>query len=240
MPNHVLNVLVLSGTGASDTLTRLLNDEGEFDFDRILPMPPELDVEDESFAQTLHGALYGGWQKVAAYPWVPDEVRANRWNLVRFLVGRFGPRCTALAGRYELNRRRHGAKTWYDWRLEHWGCKWNAYRTEVLDVAPERARVVFETPWSPPLPVLEALAAQVPALELRLAYVDEFVNFAGYARFARGRLVEKRDGIGEWVREFEDVDRMRAFLPPPEQAFATEEATEPLVEDVPSGGRMVH
>ena len=239
MPNHVLNVLVLSGAGASDTLTRLLNDEGEFDFDRILPMPAELDVEDESFAQTLHAALYGDWQTVASYPWVPDEVRASRWGLVRFLVGRFGLRCTALAGRYELNRRRHGAKTWYDWRLAHWGCKWNAYRTEVLDIAPARARVVFETPWSPPLPVLEALAAQVPALELRLAYVDEFLNFAGYARFAGGRLVEERDGIGEWMREFEGVERMRTFLELGE-AFATEEATEPPAEDVPPGDRGLH
>lgn len=55
----------------------------------------------------------------------------------------------------EEERQLHGANNWYDWRIENWGTKWNAYDTSLnKDVN----TIVFDTAWSCPFPVLEELA----------------------------------------------------------------------------------
>ena len=40
---------------------------------------------------------------------------------------------------------------WYDWRLEHWGCKWDIDDVEVdYQQAANLVHLTFVTPWSPP------------------------------------------------------------------------------------------
>lgn len=49
----------------------------------------------------------------------------------------------------------YGSDNWYDWCINNWGTKWNAYHT-TLD---ERENVLeFDTAWSCPTWILEALA----------------------------------------------------------------------------------
>ena len=49
----------------------------------------------------------------------------------------------------------YGKNNWYDWSIENWGTKWNAYH-DNLDKA--NNTLTFDTAWSCPLPVLDALA----------------------------------------------------------------------------------
>lgn len=55
----------------------------------------------------------------------------------------------------EVERMLYGKNNWYDWNIAHWGTKWNAY-SDWLDE--ENDVVYFDTAWSCPLPILDALA----------------------------------------------------------------------------------
>ena len=52
-------------------------------------------------------------------------------------------------------RELYGASNWYDWSVANWGTKWNAYYSNI-DKA--NNTMEFDTAWSCPLPVLDALA----------------------------------------------------------------------------------
>jgi hypothetical protein len=55
----------------------------------------------------------------------------------------------------EEKRRLYGKNNWYDWNIDNWGTKWNAY-SSWLDA--ENNVIYFDTAWSSPTPVLDALA----------------------------------------------------------------------------------
>lgn len=67
---------------------------------------------------------------------------------------------------------------WYEWRLQHWGVKWNhpgLYTEEQWPQAGGEAELQlgFDTPWGPPLPFMEALAGAFPTLSYELRYEEE-------------------------------------------------------------------
>jgi len=64
---------------------------------------------------------------------------------------------------------------WLDWRISNWGTKWNSYST-VLD---DKGRIVFDTAWSCPNPVLLALSKLFPDVELHIETFDEGSCFWG-------------------------------------------------------------
>lgn len=58
-----------------------------------------------------------------------------------------------MGNMYIHNIMTYGCDTWYDWRCENWGTKWN-----VSDVWISDNYISFSTAWSVPGPILEALA----------------------------------------------------------------------------------
>lgn len=62
---------------------------------------------------------------------------------------------------------------WYDWAVENWGTKWNSYEGNVTEEG-----ISFTTAWSPPAPVIAALAKQVDK-PLRMIYDEQGMDFCG-------------------------------------------------------------
>jgi hypothetical protein len=62
---------------------------------------------------------------------------------------------------------------WYSWNVDAWGTKWNAYSPEVEPTEGDLCRVKFQTAWSHPFPVVEALALKFPDEEIYVEYADE-------------------------------------------------------------------
>lgn len=62
-----------------------------------------------------------------------------------------------------------GVVCWYEWNVQNWGTKWGAYDLEIRD----DSTVKFETAWSHPLPVMEALSRKFPHKGLVVQYADE-------------------------------------------------------------------
>lgn len=87
-------------------------------------------------------------------------------------------------------------RNWYDWNIENWGTKWNAYDTVILQDIPDHPipdydgnhtlQAVFDTAWSPPTPVVRRLAHDFPDTEIYHEYIDECWNFWGTATYAKG------------------------------------------------------
>lgn len=62
---------------------------------------------------------------------------------------------------------------WIDWTDEHWGCRGNSYDGHVSDEG-----ISFNTPWSPPVEAIVALAKQI-GKPLRLIYDEPNMDFCG-------------------------------------------------------------
>jgi hypothetical protein len=61
---------------------------------------------------------------------------------------------------------------WYDWNVANWGTKWDAHRPQV-ERSDGTVAYVFDTAWSPPLPVVERVALLFPTATVRLDYQEE-------------------------------------------------------------------
>ena len=82
------------------------------------------------------------------------------------------------------NAKNHGFPSWLDWCIHSWGPKWNACDTEVLlddailqpdgdDSASVSVEISFNTAWSCPLQVFEAIHKANPSLRGKLVFHDE-------------------------------------------------------------------
>ena len=69
---------------------------------------------------------------------------------------------------------------WYDWRVQNWDTKWDAYDVEVVDDDPENMEITFNTAWSPPESICEALREQYPDVSVSWFYDEPGVEIAGY------------------------------------------------------------
>ncbi len=73
---------------------------------------------------------------------------------------------------------------WYDWSLDHWGCKWP-------DVSTERDGNTFHfrTPWSPPIEAFSTIAAMFPRATFDMRYYEMGMGYQGHASWDCGRLL---------------------------------------------------
>lgn len=88
-----------------------------------------------------------------------------------------------------------GFADWYEWCLANWGTKWSSYDHEVGELGAGTFRFKFETAWSFPTPIFEALIERYPTLTFDCACFNEGWNFAGAGQF--GASVETPFGLCE-------------------------------------------
>lgn len=84
-----------------------------------------------------------------------------------------------------------GATDWYTWRLANWGTKWSAGEGVQVDrVSKEECVLCFDTAWSPPGPIIEALGKKYTELTFRLSYTECGEGFVGVYTVEDGEVVE--------------------------------------------------
>jgi len=69
---------------------------------------------------------------------------------------------------------------WYDWRVQNWDTKWDAYDVEVLDDDPENFEVGFNTAWSPPEAICNRIREDYPDVSVSWFYDEPGCEIAGY------------------------------------------------------------
>lgn len=106
---------------------------------------------------------------------VKDEVMTNG----RFDFEKLIPMpLDVYRGSVSLLEEKDFPKNWYNWSIDHWGTKWNAYDTCVEKEGKE-TKLSFLTAWGTPDPVIVAFAnkTQVP---FQYKYFDEGHGFFGH------------------------------------------------------------
>lgn len=173
MPNHVENDLVIQGDPevlraftefAKGPAGTALEGEPEAKEDilsaqRFVPFPPEYLVRHMVCPQCGHDA--GNRTDEMSWPRCPQcDVPCQDW------YNRGG----------------------YDWCIKNWGTKWGMYEIELTDEDFEGGRIgyTFQSAWSPPTPVIQAMSKRFPPLTFYLDYFEGGAGFMGSCEYENG------------------------------------------------------
>ena len=70
---------------------------------------------------------------------------------------------------------------WYDWRIMNWDTKWDCYDLNInIDNLPEGFEVTFNTAWSPPYSICDAIREIYPEVNVSWFYDEPGCELAGY------------------------------------------------------------
>lgn len=182
MPNHITNKITFKGTDqqVSDVKEFIKGepfDNGEerkIDFNKVIPMPKGVEVETNSRVTQWVSICTNGVRS-------SDGSEADilkRLQLANAIKALEGPENVKDFSEKDFedfvqclrNVRSSGFMNWYEWSIQNWGTKWNAYGFGDRDT---NDTIYFETAWSAPLPVLEKLAEKFPDVIIDFKWADE-------------------------------------------------------------------
>ena len=70
---------------------------------------------------------------------------------------------------------------WYDWRIQNWDTKWDAYDVEQHDFDdPDQYEVTFNTAWCPPDAISAQIREDYPDVSVSWFYDEPGCEIAGY------------------------------------------------------------
>lgn len=202
MPNHVRNILAFNAD--EETVQNILNDikndekgMGSIDFNKLIPMPPELNIEKGSDTQKgckLFSKYANRAQKIITTlnnPNVDNEeftkAALAQKELIKELNGLSdeNKRLFDLGKQYNENVNNYGYGDWYDWSVANWDTKWNAY-----DFSHYENTISFSTAWSAPDSVIRAISEKYPDVEVFHRWADEDLGTnLGECEYKNGDIV---------------------------------------------------
>lgn len=204
MPNHVTNILRVSGDPAQvkAMFEVIQSDEiglGSIDFNKVLPMPPSLDMEYGSRAERGM-KLYQDFSAESTALAMANVVKpdADHENRVAALVKKYeeltkdDPDLLKLGKQCCNNIKNYGHPSWYQWSVANWGTKWNSYGYDKLATPREfdGEHIEFQTAWTRAEPVISRLAKQYPDLTFEYLWADEdFGHNTGKKEFQNGEEI---------------------------------------------------
>jgi hypothetical protein len=178
MPNWVRTRLTFNGEQSRiDELKKFVTGEEEsvgathtilFDFNKIIPMPEELNIESGSSGDW--GMRYLLLNAKSSFLWTDDDRSfMERMEKQKEENPESFNRDIELGKKYLNNISKYGHTTWYEWHCSNWGTKWNACEVEWTD----DNQVEFETAWSFCFPIVEKLSQLFPDIAIEFSYADE-------------------------------------------------------------------
>lgn len=199
MPNWCLNTLTVSAKG--DSLSRakeLMFKNEEFAFSAALPMPEELVA-----TSSPNNIITEKEREDLIKQGLPLQVTYGTGTDFEFTKNLFTKSMIK-----DLESKYDGASNWYDWRINNWGCKWEANPEDSFITHREDGFTVdFTTPWSPPDNWFAAVCDMLSneGITIVLEYSESGADFAGKFTFAFGEF-DHQDGTIAMVDEWTDFE----------------------------------
>lgn len=187
MPNHVTQQLIIFGAETPKVAEHIAG-RTAVDFNKVIPMPEELCIDDSTDGYMGLAALTGECERYLTLHWL-KELGIRTADEFGAYVERERPGAIELAQKYISNKQKFGHATWREWCIANWGTKWNAYSVHEPEFRSDRAILRFDTAWSPAIPIMIRLSERFPSV-LTLRYFDEGWNFAGEDFFKAGRCID--------------------------------------------------
>lgn len=185
MPNWCSNTLIVRGE--KDKVAEFRKKargkktgKGKYDTDLVLnnfyPMPKELEntkspptiVPDDKYQEELDKAIK-----------LEKEHAGNEFYM--------GSRPLSESMSKELIAK-HGSNNWYDWKIRHWGTKWDI-EAYLQENKPKELIYGFDSAWSPPVAWLDKVAQDFPTLSFTLEFSEGGVGFQGTAEYENGEQI---------------------------------------------------
>lgn len=212
MPNHVTHNCIVRGS--EEEISRFIktmfqeDEHGKlFDFNQVVPMPELLRGSESSSAVSDGLAVLGyesgfgvrvpkfvgkekALERYMSWPWVKKAGITTAEQLAEKLIER-NPDIIKKAQRAIKALEECGHIDWYGWSVQNWGTKWNSYSFRILHDDEEEVEFQFNTAWSFPEPVFDALAEEFPTLEIDVAGFDEGHCFCVLGQYGNGINVVK-------------------------------------------------
>lgn len=134
-------------------------------------------------------------------------------DLLGTRAGSFGqgtPAQAALEQKQADNLETYGAKDWFDWRVDHWGTKWDFGRAKYAEqhdnpeikTKPDGTLYVelsFDTAWSPPLGLYTHLTLQ--GFGVKAYYFEGGMGFCGIWHDNVDDAFDIREFTQEWLAD---------------------------------------
>ena len=212
MPNHVTNVLTVTGdperVEAFRTAHIRFSSDKEskekwehLDFQTVIPAPACVEgteasntAEEGFFALTgLAKTSFARFDGAATryferYEKEGFEVNAlTQPEHLRAWLAKKHPEVLVSGQKMLTCFRETGCMSWYDWNSKNWGTKWNSYSYKERSAEPGKFVCVFDTAWAPPVPIFAKLAELWPDLRIETQSIDE----GGGAWAGSGGKIEK-------------------------------------------------
>lgn len=188
MPNHVTNILTINGTPDQvKTIRDAISNKSKtdnilIDFEKIIAMPTAMQGIHSGYV-TIDEVDYENWREVSK---TTGKVILDSSGMDRDDIKNVG----LTAAELRKLKKEYGATNWYDWNIAHWGTKWNAY--DQADIQPNSFK--FDTAWSTPMPVIEALSTMFPDVTFEVDYADEDIGHnVGRYVFMDGKLLQQEE-----------------------------------------------
>lgn len=212
MPNHVTTIIRIHCP--EDRLEEIKAAhwvDGEngprFCFKTLIPRPEALDITSDHQLTTL---AKGGRSILDEYANTPDSIIEIR---SRTEERSLTPERAKELEKMRANIKVYGQPTWYEWSIENWGTKWNAYNCSL-----DGNRLQFDTAWSHPVPIMRELFRRYQDVLFDVQYADEDAgsNLGKYTspdvqpyQKEQGELVPRLVGIAYKIlgRDFEELMR---------------------------------
>lgn len=174
MPNHITNILTVSGDEerVKNLFSSVNSKKSIFDFNKIIPMPESLNITSGSSVDMAIIVLTNDVEelnKMMSWQWVKEMNVNNEEELRRKLLNKLSPEELQQVNVALDNITKYGHKDWYSWSVANWGTKWNAY--DLNRVSSDT--ISFDTAWSTPFPVIMSLSEQFPDLRFEVKFADE-------------------------------------------------------------------
>lgn len=241
MPNHVSTVCVVTGPEAEVNAfvkAHIVVDPKEgggaqFDLGTVVPKPAIVsETESGSEADAGFFALTGLHEvKFAMFCETPmhsyarhGDFEMNQLTTVdqfREWLEKKNPRAIEKGRKSLQCFRETGHLNWHSWSIAHWGTKWGAYDYEERLREPGKFIFKFETAWSVPTPIFEALGALYDGLTFATESIDE----GGGPEFV-GNYTNKSESFVEVEPDRERHRRVYGKYPDPPEEEDEEEAAE--------------
>tara|TARA_Y100000813_G_scaffold69522_1_gene49313 strand:+ start:46 stop:627 length:582 start_codon:yes stop_codon:yes gene_type:complete len=164
MPNHCHNRVTFypSGNNTDSSLDQIetIKDifKGESVFTQIIPEP---DWENTPLMSS----------DMPKYDW--DKAKGKLGELPQMVETPYGLSLRFVSTDKQDDR-------WYDWRVQNWDTKWDAYDVVVTDEDPEYLEVEFNTAWSPPEAICHKIREDFPDIAISWFYDEPGCEIAGY------------------------------------------------------------
>ena len=197
MPNWVKNVVTVGPMDNKEGYKKFVEEcintykdkDGDimpFSFNTVIPMPDTLDIPDGTKTDRAIALIKG-----------TDEEK----NKIRSSCNEDAIKELEELGKKAIhNMEEYGCYTWYQWRLNNWGTKWDACECYV-DSDEDSTCLYFDTAWSTPEPLMQALS-QKYGVYVFVQYADEDLGVnCGEYEYQEGELTDSTIGDYEFACE---------------------------------------